>query len=161
MFREPQYDGKVVATVIEGTPAREGVLDPLGAEVAPGAGAYRQILLNLAASLKACLSCLTSSLHFFAALPHHSLPRSEKWAMTLRRWTTASAILACALGAAAPAMAHPHVWVEMRSDVVFNDQGLITALNLMWTFDDNYTQMALDGLDTNGDGVYSPDELEP
>ena len=56
MFREPQYDGKVVATVIEGTAAREGVLDPLGAEVTPGAGAYQQILLNLAASLKACLS---------------------------------------------------------------------------------------------------------
>ncbi|WP_373503581.1 zinc ABC transporter substrate-binding protein [Aestuariivirga sp.] len=56
VFREPQYDSKVVATVIEGTPAREGVLDPLGADVAPGAGAYRQILLNLAASLKACLS---------------------------------------------------------------------------------------------------------
>jgi zinc transport system substrate-binding protein len=56
VFREPQYDGKVVATVIEGTSAREGVLDPLGADVAPGAGAYRQILLNLASSLRACLS---------------------------------------------------------------------------------------------------------
>ncbi|WP_373503580.1 DUF1007 family protein [Aestuariivirga sp.] len=81
--------------------------------------------------------------------------------MTLRRWTTAWAILACALGASGPAVAHPHVWVNMRSDVVFNDQGLITALNLMWTFDDNYAQMAIDGLDANGDGVYSPDELEP
>jgi ABC-type uncharacterized transport system substrate-binding protein len=60
-----------------------------------------------------------------------------------------------------PAAAHPHVWIEMRSDVVFNDQGLITAMNLMWTFDDGYAQMALDGLDTNRDGVYSPSELDP
>ena len=60
-----------------------------------------------------------------------------------------------------PASAHPHVWIEMRSDVVFNDQGQITAMNLMWTFDDAYAQMALDGLDTNGDGVYSPSELDP
>ena len=49
----------------------------------------------------------------------------------------------------------------MRSDVVFNDAGLITAVNVEWTFDDGYTQMALDGLDSNGDSVYSQDELEP
>lgn len=60
-----------------------------------------------------------------------------------------------------PAAAHPHVWIEMRSDVVFNDQGLISAVNLSWTFDDAYAQMALDGLDANGDGVYSDSELDP
>ena len=47
----------------------------------------------------------------------------------------------------------------MRSDVVFNDAGLIKGVNLEWAFDDGYTQMALDGLDTNGDSVYSLDEL--
>lgn len=62
---------------------------------------------------------------------------------------------------AVPAEAHPHVWIEMRSDVVFNDQGLISAVNLMWTFDDGYAKIALDGLDKNGDGVYDPSELEP
>lgn len=56
VFREPQYDGKVVATVIEGTDAREGVLDPLGANLTPGRDAYPQLLRNLAASLKACLA---------------------------------------------------------------------------------------------------------
>ncbi len=55
VFREPQYDSKVVNTVIEGSSAREGVLDPLGAELTPGPHAYQQLLLNLAASLKACL----------------------------------------------------------------------------------------------------------
>jgi ABC-type uncharacterized transport system substrate-binding protein len=45
--------------------------------------------------------------------------------------------------------------------VVFDDKGLITGLNLMWTFDDAYAQLALEGLDTNGDGVYSQAELEP
>lgn len=49
----------------------------------------------------------------------------------------------------------------MRSDVVFDDSGLITGLNVIWTFDDGYTQVALDGLDTNKDGVYSQAELEP
>jgi zinc transport system substrate-binding protein len=55
VFREPQYDSRVVSTVIEGSSAREGVLDPLGAELKPGPQAYQQLLLNLAAGLKACL----------------------------------------------------------------------------------------------------------
>jgi len=68
------------------------------------------------------------------------------------------ALLACA---SAPASAHPHVWIEMRSDIVFTDDGLIKGVNLEWTFDDAYTQMALDGLDADGDGVYSQAEIEP
>ena len=77
------------------------------------------------------------------------------------RWFTAAAVFAVTMCAAAPAMAHPHVWIEMRSDVVFDGKGLITGMNLMWTFDDAYAEMAVDGLDANGDGVYSPQELEP
>lgn len=77
------------------------------------------------------------------------------------RWITAAAVFAVTMCAAAPAMAHPHVWIEMRSDVVFDGKGLITGMNLMWTFDDAYAAMAVDGLDANGDGVYSPQELEP
>lgn len=76
------------------------------------------------------------------------------------RRAACAAFLASLAAAVSPAMAHPHVWIEMRSDVVFNDQGQVTAMNLMWTFDDGYAQMALDGLDTNGDGVYSPSELD-
>ena len=56
VFREPQYDGKVVATVIEGTGAREGVLDPLGAGLTPGPQAYPQLIQNLGTALKDCLS---------------------------------------------------------------------------------------------------------
>ena len=82
-------------------------------------------------------------------------------AMTIRRLAAGAALFALAAPFAPPALAHPHVWIEMRSDVVFNEQGQITAMNLMWTFDDGYAQVALDGLDANGDGVYSPSELEP
>ena len=56
VFREPQYDGKVVATVIEDTNAREGVLDPLGADIKPGPEAYQQLLTQLSKSLKDCLA---------------------------------------------------------------------------------------------------------
>jgi zinc transport system substrate-binding protein len=56
VFREPQYDSKMVETVIEGTGARPGVLDPLGADIPPGPQAYQQLLSRLSGDLKACLS---------------------------------------------------------------------------------------------------------
>jgi ABC-type uncharacterized transport system substrate-binding protein len=70
-------------------------------------------------------------------------------------------LLAFAAAGATPAHAHPHVWIVMRSDVVFDDKGMITGINVEWTFDDGYAQVALDGLDTNGDGTYSQAELDP
>lgn len=60
-----------------------------------------------------------------------------------------------------PARAHPHVWIEMQSSVVFTDDGMIKGVDLEWTFDDAYTQMALEGLDVDGDGIYSQAELAP
>ncbi len=63
--------------------------------------------------------------------------------------------------ATAPAAAHPHAWIEMRSDVVFDDAGRVTALNVDWTFDADYSAMAIEGLDKNGDGFYSAGELQP
>jgi zinc transport system substrate-binding protein len=55
VFREPQFDDKFVQAVIEGTGAKEGVLDPLGAGLTPGPLAYGQLIQTLAASLKGCL----------------------------------------------------------------------------------------------------------
>ncbi len=56
VFREPQFDGKFVATVIEGSNARSGTLDPLGSDLPPGPGAYPRLLRDLAAALKSCLA---------------------------------------------------------------------------------------------------------
>ena len=78
----------------------------------------------------------------------------------MRIFATAATAVAILLPATA-ASAHPHVWIAMRSDVVFNERAEITGIAIEWTFDDGYAQMALDGLDTNGDGVYSQDELDP
>ena len=79
----------------------------------------------------------------------------------MRRFWRLLAPGVAAIGLAGQAAAHPHVWIEMRSDVIFNDEGKITGINLIWSFDDGYTQVALEGLDTNGDGVYSQQELDP
>jgi ABC-type uncharacterized transport system substrate-binding protein len=49
----------------------------------------------------------------------------------------------------------------MRSNVILDSSSKIAAIGLDWTFDDGYAQMAIDGLDANGDGVYSVSELAP
>ena len=55
-FREPQFSDAAVQTLIEGTAAREGVLDPVGAGLAPGKDAYGMLLRNLTHALRTCLS---------------------------------------------------------------------------------------------------------
>lgn len=56
------------------------------------------------------------------------------------------------------ASAHPHVWVNVETTVQYAN-GTITGLTHKWSFDDMYTAMAIQGLDANGDGVYSKEEL--
>lgn len=56
VFSEPQFPPKLVATLIEGTPARAGVLDPLGAAIAPGPAAYPALLQGIADALSRCLA---------------------------------------------------------------------------------------------------------
>jgi ABC-type uncharacterized transport system substrate-binding protein len=60
--------------------------------------------------------------------------------------------------AAAPASAHPHVWVTSKASVAYT-AGKVVGLDHSWTFDEFYTAMAIQGLDTNNDGVYSREEL--
>lgn len=56
VFSEPQFQAKLVAAVTEGTSARAGTLDPEGALVDPGPGAYDMLLRNLATGLRSCLA---------------------------------------------------------------------------------------------------------
>lgn len=61
--------------------------------------------------------------------------------------------------AATCASAHPHVWVTMQETVLY-DGNSITGLQQAWTFDEIYTQQAIEGLDKNGDGKYDRQELQ-
>lgn len=56
IFAEPQFEPKLVATIIEGTSARSGTLDPLGASLDNGPDLYHQLIDGLTASLTGCLS---------------------------------------------------------------------------------------------------------
>lgn len=61
---------------------------------------------------------------------------------------------------AAPALAHPHVWVTAKAEVVFAPDGKVTGIRHHWTFDEAYTAYVTQGLDKNGDGKFSPEELQ-
>lgn len=55
--------------------------------------------------------------------------------------------------------AHPHVFVEARTKLVFDDNGNAIAVQHVFRFDDAFSAFAVQGFDTNKDGVYSREEL--
>ena len=56
VFSEPQFEPKLIATVIESTSAGTGVLDPLGVSIKAGPEMYFTLIRNMSKSLKNCLS---------------------------------------------------------------------------------------------------------
>lgn len=77
-------------------------------------------------------------------------------------WATGAVgtALACMIFAGSAA-AHPHVWIDARSEFVFDDRQRVTALRVSWRFDEFYSLFAIEGLDKNGDGEVDAGELEP
>ena len=56
VFDEPQFDKRLVRTVIEGSEVRSGTVDPLGADIEDGPELYFTLLRNMAASFADCLA---------------------------------------------------------------------------------------------------------
>jgi zinc transport system substrate-binding protein len=54
VFKEPQVNSILVASVTEGTSAKVATLDPLGAALTPGPDAYFQLMRNIADTIRAC-----------------------------------------------------------------------------------------------------------
>jgi zinc transport system substrate-binding protein len=55
IFSEPQFGAKSVQALASSAGLRVGILDPLGAEIAPGPEAYAAILQSIADALAGCL----------------------------------------------------------------------------------------------------------
>ena len=63
--------------------------------------------------------------------------------------------------AVVPALAHPHIFIDAKATIVFNDAGDVTAIRHQWKFDEAFSAWSIQGLDTNNDGVTSEAELQP
>jgi ABC-type uncharacterized transport system substrate-binding protein len=88
-------------------------------------------------------------------------PETTTWSVAVLRSLRTSAITLVGMllmGAIAPAAAHPHIWVSVRTTVLY-DNAAIVGFRHAWTFDQYYSVMAIEGLDTDKDGKYSRAEL--
>ena len=56
VFAEPQFEPRLIDVIIEGTAARTGTVDPLGATIESGPELYFTLIHNMAASFKSCLT---------------------------------------------------------------------------------------------------------
>jgi ABC-type uncharacterized transport system substrate-binding protein len=69
--------------------------------------------------------------------------------------------LAALMVASAPALAHPHVWVTIKSTLVYTADGSVTGVRQAWTFDDMFSAFAVQGLESKQKGAFTRDELKP
>lgn len=81
--------------------------------------------------------------------------------MTNRMSRTLLAAAAFIVAGLAQAFAHPHVFVTMKSEIVYGADGSVTAVRHAWAFDDMFSTYALQGVDSKKKGEYTREELAP
>jgi zinc transport system substrate-binding protein len=55
VLAEPQFNPGLIATVLDGTDAQTGILDPIGSDLEPGSALYPDMIRNLAKALASCI----------------------------------------------------------------------------------------------------------
>jgi ABC-type uncharacterized transport system substrate-binding protein len=81
--------------------------------------------------------------------------------MTLRHLYLVLTALAGLVVTGNPAFAHPHVWVTIKSELVYAPDGSITGVRHAWTFDDMFSIFATQGLEQKKKGEFTREELAP
>jgi ABC-type uncharacterized transport system substrate-binding protein len=57
------------------------------------------------------------------------------------------------------AMAHPHVFVAAKAEVIYDGKGNVLGVNHVWTFDESYSAFATMGFPKGPDGKLLPEKL--
>ena len=60
---------------------------------------------------------------------------------------------------ATSAQAHPHAWIDVQSEILFDGQGRVTGLRQTWVFDEFYTEFALQDFGVAQQGVVDTSKL--
>jgi len=81
--------------------------------------------------------------------------------MFYRFFSTILATFAGVALAGAAASAHPHVWVTMKSELVYAPDGSVTGVRHAWTFDDMFSVFATQGIEAKKKGEFTREELAP
>ena len=84
--------------------------------------------------------------------------------LQIRRWVLGLlcfAVCGCAGFAPVEAQAHPHVWVTMNTEVLYDTNGVVTGLRQAWSFDDMFSAFATTGIAAKIKGQFTPEELQP
>lgn len=70
-------------------------------------------------------------------------------------------VTACLCLLSAPALAHPHIFIDSGLRLIFDSQGRLAAVQVTWTYDDFYSLVQLQDmeLDMDMDGVLTEAEL--
>ncbi len=74
----------------------------------------------------------------------------------MKRAFCGAALITTLAGTAA--LAHPHVFVEAKEEVVF-DKGMVVGVRHVWHFDRDFTSVAVKGLGPKKDGNLSKEDL--
>ena len=79
----------------------------------------------------------------------------------MTRYLRLLVVAALAIIGAGEAKAHPHVWVTMKSDLVYGADGAVSGVRHAWTFDDMFSTFATQGLASAEKGKFTREELAP
>ena len=71
------------------------------------------------------------------------------------------AVIFASLTPIAPASAHPHVWVTIQTDILFDKDGAATGVRHSWSFDDAFSVYATQGIAQKIKGTFTREELAP
>lgn len=85
-------------------------------------------------------------------MPRHRMRRASIVALV---------IVSIVVAATGPASAHPHVWVTMDGQLVYSPDGLLPGVRYDWTFDDEYSAFAIQGIQAKKRGELTREELVP
>jgi len=83
---------------------------------------------------------------------------AENWESPILRNLLIAALVF--VGLAGPALAHPHIFIDAKARILFDEAGNFVGIEQAWTFDEAFSIWQIQGLDTDGDGITSTAEMQ-